>query len=235
MSDENLRPEGPDAVMRSRILVDRSVVGLGQWSLSAMLRRVTELDASDLDLRERLHRDVPALRRIVGAAVVLEANEAFLGILGAQTVAELTTRLPELVTADSAALYAELVAALADGQRRIERAGTLSRLDGVPVRVAIGIVVGEDDPDLGVVSMTDLAKFGNAEVAQLEHRRRAEELERMSFEIDRLFYAVSHDLRAPLRGVANLAAWIEEDLVEGKEEEVRQHVATLQGLSLIHI
>ncbi len=229
MSDENLRPEGPDAVMRSRILVDRSVVGLGQWSLSAMLRRVTELDASDLDLRERLHRDVPALRRIVGAAVVLEANEAFLGILGAQTVAELTTRLPELVTADSAALYAELVAALADGQRRIERAGTLSRLDGVPVRVAIGIVVGEDDPDLGVVSMTDLAKFGNAEVAQLEHRRRAEELERMSFEIDRLFYAVSHDLRAPLRGVANLAAWIEEDLVEGKEEEVRQHVATLQG------
>jgi len=38
-------------------------------------------------------------------------------------------------------------------------------------------------------------------------------LERTNRELDSFAYAASHDLRAPLRGIANLAQWIEEDLV----------------------
>ena len=38
-------------------------------------------------------------------------------------------------------------------------------------------------------------------------------LERSNKELDSFAYAASHDLRAPLRGIANLAQWIEEDLV----------------------
>ena len=37
-------------------------------------------------------------------------------------------------------------------------------------------------------------------------------LERSNKELDSFAYAASHDLRAPLRGIANLAQWIEEDL-----------------------
>jgi signal transduction histidine kinase len=37
-------------------------------------------------------------------------------------------------------------------------------------------------------------------------------LERTNHELDSFAYAASHDLRAPLRGIANLAQWIEEDL-----------------------
>lgn len=229
MSDDNPRPDGLDAVMRSRVLVERAAVGLGQWSLSGALRRVGELEAGDVDLRERLVRDVPSLRRILGAVGVTEANEAMLRTLGATTKAELVARLPELVSNRSAAFYADVVAALASGERRIERAGTLTRLDGMPLRVAVGFVLADGDPDAAVVSITSLEHLGESEIVDLEQQRRGEELERMSFEIDRLFYAVSHDLRAPLRGVANLAAWIEEDLAEGKEDEVRQHVQTLQG------
>jgi len=38
-------------------------------------------------------------------------------------------------------------------------------------------------------------------------------LERTNRELDSFAYAASHDLRAPLRGIANLAQWIEEDLL----------------------
>ncbi len=56
------------------------------------------------------------------------------------------------------------------------------------------------------VDVTDQVKI-KQELAEL-----ALALERSNRELDSFAYAASHDLRAPLRGIANLAQWIEEDL-----------------------
>ncbi|WP_157270948.1 CHASE domain-containing protein [Azohydromonas aeria] len=47
-------------------------------------------------------------------------------------------------------------------------------------------------------------------------------------ELDQFAYVTSHDLKAPLRGIANLAQWIQEDLGE-QGEQIAQYTQLLQG------
>src|SRR5262245_45084534 len=56
-------------------------------------------------------------------------------------------------------------------------------------------------------------------------------LERSNRELDSFAYAASHDLRAPLRGIANLAQWIEEDLSSAGElrSETREMLELMRG------
>lgn len=72
--------------------------------------------------------------------------------------------------------------------------------------------------------------------SEAEQRRRADELERTAAalrrsneELDAFAYAASHDLRAPLRGISNLAQWIEEDLKDALSDETRQMLALIRS------
>ncbi len=62
-----------------------------------------------------------------------------------------------------------------------------------------------------------------------ELARLTQELERSNRELDQFAYVASHDLKAPLRGIANLTQWIEEDLGEHVTGESRQHMDLLRG------
>lgn len=55
------------------------------------------------------------------------------------------------------------------------------------------------------------------------------ELERSNNELDQFAYIASHDLKAPLRGIANLTEWIEEDLGDRVSGETREHMRLLKG------
>jgi signal transduction histidine kinase len=55
------------------------------------------------------------------------------------------------------------------------------------------------------------------------------ELEKTNAELDQFAYVTSHDLKAPLRGIANLSQWIEDDLGEKMDEQGRYHMGLLRG------
>jgi PAS domain S-box-containing protein len=59
--------------------------------------------------------------------------------------------------------------------------------------------------------------------------RAARALEASNQELDQFAYVASHDLKAPLRGIANLATWITEDLGDVASGEVQEHLELLQG------
>ncbi|BAY85793.1 multi-sensor hybrid histidine kinase [Calothrix parasitica NIES-267] len=48
-------------------------------------------------------------------------------------------------------------------------------------------------------------------------------------ELDQFAYIVSHDLKAPLRAIANISNWIVEDLGDKVEAEVQNHINILQA------
>ena len=47
--------------------------------------------------------------------------------------------------------------------------------------------------------------------------------------LDQFAYVTSHDLRAPLRGIANLGQWIEEDLGDRMTDKSREYFQLLRG------
>jgi PAS domain S-box-containing protein len=59
--------------------------------------------------------------------------------------------------------------------------------------------------------------------------RTAKLLQKRNEELDRFAYIVSHDLKAPLRAIANLSEWIEEDLAGILPEENQQQMSLLRG------
>lgn len=59
--------------------------------------------------------------------------------------------------------------------------------------------------------------------------RKTAHLERANAELQQFSYAVSHDLKAPLRAVSNLVSVMEDDLGEALQSATRGHMRTLQA------
>lgn len=63
----------------------------------------------------------------------------------------------------------------------------------------------------------------------LERERLIQALARSNAELDQFAYVASHDLKAPLRAIANLSEWLEEDLGPVLTGETREQMSLLRG------
>jgi len=98
---------------------------------------------------------------------------------------------------------------------------------GVPMRDQAGKIA------YWVGTGTDIDDQKQAEIALREHgeqlARTTAALEERNRELDQFAYITSHDLKAPLRGIANLSQWIEEDLGDNATDDIRKQLDLLRG------
>ena len=69
----------------------------------------------------------------------------------------------------------------------------------------------------------------NLELQARELRRFARALKKSNEDLDRFAYVASHDLKAPLRGIANLTEWLVDDLRDKLTPETAEYAKLLQN------
>jgi PAS domain S-box-containing protein len=125
------------------------------------------------------------------------------------------------------------------------------RQNGTPIWTLVTVSVESDDTDGPAALIAIIEDIEDRKAAREELLRRADELastnlmlahttallERRNAELDQFAYVASHDLKAPLRAISNLADWLGEDL-EGQIppenrhqlELLRNRVQRMEGL-----
>jgi len=103
----------------------------------------------------------------------------------------------------------------------------LRRIDGteIPVLKTVAHLQWQARECL-VESFIDLSQQKETQQAQAQLMQ---ELERVNQELKNFAYVVSHDLKAPLRGIKHLAGWIVEDYADKLDEEGREQFFLLMN------
>lgn len=214
---------------RTRALIDLAKVAIWDCSIEGVRDAI---EASRTKSNGKPFDQQPEVVKAITRRLELHGiNREGLRMMGASSVEEVKHHLDTSAGADECRLFGALWRALAEGETRVEVEGVVHTVSGERLMVLAGLSLpeGDVDQDVAIITLADISAHHARVAAEQEAARRAEELSRVNSEVERLFYAVAHDLRSPLRAVETLAGWIGEDLEAGEVDEVKNHIVTLRG------
>lgn len=99
--------------------------------------------------------------------------------------------------------------------------------NGDKIPVEVGLAAMEEGAQSSVVAM--VVDVRERHDAQQRIEAQLKELQSINAELDNFAYIASHDLKSPLRGIEQLASWIEEDLQTSLDPETRDHLHLMRN------
>jgi len=216
-------------------------------NLLAMIHDITERKRIEARMRRLVDSNAQGVMFWNRQGAIIKANDAFLRMVGYTREDLAAARIdwakmtpPEYADLDRQSLEALAATGVCPP---IEK--EYIRKDGSRVPVMIGAAVFEDSPDEGVCFALDLTERRRTEATvregeermQLERRTAAEKIQKLNTELEQrvtertaqleaanqeleaFSYSVSHDLRAPLRGVHGYVRMLKEDCADQLDAE----------------
>jgi len=121
-----------------------------------------------------------------------------------------------------------------NGQSMVERTLMAAQNSAIPVLVSVSPLRQSDGIAFSLILvLSDITAQKTAEAMLEQHikdlNRFNTDLERSNTDLEQFAYVASHDLKAPLRAIDNLAGWIEEDIGEQMPDDSREHMKLLRG------
>ncbi len=174
---------------------------------------------------------------------VLDVNQATLRLVGARDKQDMMARLPAMLEEflDTRAFREELVA-LTEGKLQFEGEAVHGTLRGERLSVVLHMVIApgyEDSWGRLLVSVVDITDRKRAEEnvrrlnLELEQRvvDRTAQLQAANKELEAFSYSVSHDLRAPLRGIDGFSKALLEDYGDKLDSQGQDYLRRVRAAS----
>jgi PAS domain S-box-containing protein len=245
LSDENLSKQAVQNLTNLLLWSSVAVSVVGTWAALYLFKNLDQ----ELKDRERLLRESRSMLQaiathVVDGVVILDEdrsielfNPTASRLFGYEPLEVKGKRLDMLFSDSIMQQFADSQKSRFAGGQRWRTMGLRKVGSPFPVEISISDLQVEDRL---ITIIRDISQF---EEVQAKLQARADELVRLTTvlaqtnstlqdrnrELEQFAYVASHDLKAPLRAIANLSTWIEEDLEGALPPENQYQMQLLRG------
>ena len=200
--------------MEYRQLFDSSAVGNWSRDITVLRSKLDGIKSRGIkDLDEYLSKHPKEVHDIVGRMVLGEVNQTALDIFGAKSAEEIRKGFPKIFAKIPFKTIIGFLVTIAEGGRSWRMDIKCDTLDGrhIAIRNYSTIPAQDQVPQMMITNMIDITESKQHEEDLM---KLASELKRSNEDLESYSYAVSHDLKTPLRTVRSFVSFLIEDYGE---------------------
>ncbi len=216
-----------DSEGRYRDLFTNSPVSLWEEDFSAVKRALDALRPTVTDLSAHLAAHPHLIEEMAGLVVVLDVNEATLGLHRASTSRDLLSSLAQTFTPSSYRTFQRELLAIWHDEYSLVMDGEIQTLDGEPREVVVRWNVPPQHRDSLARVIISLEDVTDRKAAERSLTITVEKLMQANSELERFTFVAAHHLQEPVRTVVSFGQLLERHLGQALDDETRDYVGYL--------